>query len=91
MSSGVIDALGPDQAAEMIFKSPLLAGEFAAEVLAQLNRIVNDQFRDILSAGPVMYAEFLTAEPGVMERRHAQGSITALGQALRRKGIDPGI
>jgi hypothetical protein len=86
----LIDALGPDQAAESIAASALLAGELAAEVFAQLGRLVDDQFRDIRSAGPTMYAEFLDARPGDLERRHAQGSITAFAQALRKRDIEFG-
>lgn len=83
------DALGPDQAAVAIAASPLLAGESATEVITQLGRLVDDQFRDIQSAGPVMYADFLEAQPRNRELRHAHGSIAALGQALRKRGIDP--
>lgn len=68
------DALGPDQAADKIAASPLLAGPSAAEVITQLGRLVDDQFRDIEAAGEV---------------RHARGSIAALGQALRKRGINP--
>jgi hypothetical protein len=83
------DALGPDQAAAAIAASPLLAGESATEVITQLGRLVADQFRDIQSAGPVMYADFLEAQPRNRALRHAHGSIAALGQALRKRGIDP--
>ncbi|HUY47143.1 MAG TPA: nucleotidyl transferase AbiEii/AbiGii toxin family protein [Streptosporangiaceae bacterium] len=82
------DALGPEQAAEAIAASPLLAGQSAAEVITQLGRLVHDQFRDIAAAGPVMYADFLEAQPRDIELRHAHGSIAALGQALRKRGID---
>lgn len=83
------DALGPDQAADKIAASPLLAGPSAAEVITQLGRLVDDQFRDIEAAGPVMYADFLEAQPRDREVRHARGSIAALGQALRKRGINP--
>lgn len=73
----------------MIATNALLTSELAVEVLAQLGRLVNDQFRDIRSAGPSMYAEVVEAQPGDMERRHAQGSVTALGQALRDRDIEP--
>ena len=81
------DALGPDQVAGKIATSPLLAGESAAEVIAQLSRLVDDQFRDIESAGPIMYASFLEAQSRDQELRHAHGSIAALGQELRKRGI----
>ncbi len=84
----LIDALGPDAATEVIASSPLLAGEFASEVLAQLGRLVGDQFRDARSVGPVAYAVFLEASPGEAERQHALGSIAALRGALRACGID---
>ncbi len=42
----LIDALGPDQAAEAIAASPLLAGQSAAEVITQLGHLVDDQFRE---------------------------------------------
>ena len=58
-------------------------------MITQLGRLINDQFRDIESAGPVMYADFLEAQPRNRELRHSHGSIAALGQALRKRGIDP--
>jgi hypothetical protein len=50
----LIDALGPERAAEMISASPLLVGEMASEVIAQLDRLISDQFRDLAAAGPAM-------------------------------------
>jgi hypothetical protein len=85
----LIDALGPDQAAGLIATSPLLAGELGPEVLRQLGRLLSDQFRDTEAAGPAMYADFLAAEPGARERRHAHGSMTALAHALRDHGVKP--
>jgi hypothetical protein len=85
----LIDALGPDQAAGKIAASPLLAGESTTEVITQLSRLVDDQFRDIESAGPIMYAGFLEAQPPEREFRHARGSMAALGEELRKRGIDP--
>jgi hypothetical protein len=52
----LIDALGPERAAEMISASPLLTSEMAPEVLSQLRRLVTDQFPDTAAAGPAMYA-----------------------------------
>lgn len=83
------DALGPDQAAGKIAASPLLAGRSSAEVIAQLSRLIDDQFRDIESAGSIMYAEFLEAQPADAELRHAHGAIAALGEELRKRGIGP--
>jgi Nucleotidyl transferase AbiEii toxin, Type IV TA system len=81
------DALGPHQIADKIAASPLLVGQFSAEVIAQLSRLIDDQFRDIQSAGPIMYAEFLEAQPKDAELRHAHGAIAALGEELRKRGI----
>jgi hypothetical protein len=83
----LIDALGPDLAADKIAASPVLVGESAAEVFGQLGRLVHDQFRDIRSAGPIMYADFLEVQPRDRELRHARGSIAALGEELRKRGI----
>jgi hypothetical protein len=83
------DALGPDQAAEAIAASPLLASQSATEVITQLSRLIGDQFRDTEAAGPAMYADFLETQPRDRELRHAHGSIAALGQALRKRGIGP--
>jgi hypothetical protein len=85
----VTDALGPEQAAEAIAGSPLLASPSAAEVITQLARLVDDQFRDLESAGPVMYADFLEARARDRDLRHAHGSIAALGNALRKRRIGP--
>jgi hypothetical protein len=85
----LIDALGPDHAADIIAASPLLVGQSAAEVITQLGRLVDDQFRDLGAVGPVMYADFLETRPRDRELRHARGSIAALGQALRQRGINP--
>jgi len=52
MSRGIINALGPDRAAEAIMAGPLLAGESAAEVITQLGRLFDSQLRDIEAAGP---------------------------------------
>lgn len=83
----LIDSLGPQATAERIAASPLLAGEFAEEVSEQLGRLVDDQFLDTGSVGPVAYAAFLEVESVDSERRHAHGSIAALGDALQEQGI----
>jgi len=84
----LVDALGPERAAEMISASPLLAGEMADEVIAQLERLITDQFRDLAAAGPALYASFLNG--GEHERRHARGSVKALASALHHRGIQVG-
>ncbi len=84
----LIDALGPDQAAELIATSRLLASENAAEALGQLNRLLDDQFQNANAAGPVMYADFLETESGEAERQHAYGSARALAKALHNRGIE---
>jgi len=84
----LIDALGPSKAAARIAESPLLDGDLAADVLGQLTRLILDQFRDTDAAGPGMYASFLGAGDGDAERRHAHGTMAALGKELRGRGID---
>lgn len=59
----------------------------AADVLGQLSRLITDQFRDIAAAGPAMYASFLGADGSDAERRHAHGTVAALGKALHAQGI----
>jgi hypothetical protein len=85
----LIDALGPNRAAELIAASPLVTGEHAAEVLRQLDRLVSDQFRGTEAVGPAMYADFLEAVSGSTERQHALGSIAAFARALSDRGIEP--
>lgn len=75
----VLDALGPERAAEMIAGSPLLGGPFAGEVRAQLRLLVDDQFRDDASVGPTAYAAFLDDDGS---RRLAVGTLAAFGRAL---------
>lgn len=83
----LIDALGPAEAAVRISESPLLGGELAVDVLGQLARLTSDQFRDTDAAGPEMYASFLGTDGGDAERRHAHGTVAALGKELRVRGI----
>jgi hypothetical protein len=83
----LIDALGPERAAEIVSASPLLADETAGEVIAQLDRLITDQFRDLAAAGPAMYATFLGTTGEERERRHAHGSLKAFASALHRRGI----
>lgn len=83
----LINAIGPVQAARRIAESALLAGDLAGEVLHQLSRLVNDQFRDLDAAGPAMYVSFLGINQSDAERRHAHGTVAALGRALDVRGI----
>lgn len=83
----LLNALGPEEAAARVGNSPLLGEEMAVDVLGQLARLVTDQFRDIASAGPAMYADFLEADDGGAERRHALGTVAAFGKALNARGI----
>jgi len=84
----LIDALGPGEAAARIAASPLLDGELAPDVLGQLTRLAFDQFRNTDAADPEMYASFLGASGGDAERRHAHGTVTALGRELHVRGIN---
>jgi hypothetical protein len=81
----LLDALGSDRASDLIAASSLVTGEHADEVFSQLHRLITDQFKDTGSAGPVMYADFLEATPGALERRHAQGTLAAFGSALLKR------
>lgn len=83
----LLNALGPEEAAARISDSPLLGEEMAVDVLGQLARLITDQFRDTASVGPAMYADFLEAENGGAERRHASGTVAAFGRALNARGI----
>jgi len=86
----LIDALGPADAARRVAESPLLVGEYSDEVRAQLSRLATDQFRDVDSVGPRSYGDFLGVEPAAVQRRHAVGTITELGDELVQRGIDLG-
>lgn len=79
----LLNALGPGDAAKRVAESPLLTGALARDVISQLDRLINDQFRHRNAAGPVMYAAFLGEDGSDIERRHAHGTVAALGQALR--------
>jgi hypothetical protein len=83
----LIDALGPEVAAEQIATSPLLSSELADEVRHQLRMLILDQFKDTDSIGPRSYATFLEAAPGNTERRHAHGTLATLGDVLSARGI----
>lgn len=78
----VLDALGPDAASEIVAASSLLAGPFADEVRAQLALLVDDQFRDDGSVGPIAYATFLDGDSTDSARRHALGTVIEFGRAL---------
>jgi Nucleotidyl transferase AbiEii toxin, Type IV TA system len=84
----LLDALGPAEAARRISDSPLLDGEFTADTLRQVNRLIRDQFRDTASAGPAMYASFVDVDDREAERRHASGTVAAFGKALGARGIE---
>lgn len=83
----LLNALGPDAVAKRIAESPLLSSEFADDVAGQLNRLVNDQFRDRDSAGPAMYSTFVDEDGSDRERRYAHGTVAALGKALKTHGV----
>lgn len=83
----LLNALGPEEAAARISGSPLLDDDTAADVLGQLGRLITDQFRDIASVGPAMYANFLEPDDSGAERRHAFGTVAAFGKALNALGI----
>lgn len=85
----VLDALGPEQAANLVLASPLLHGPYAAEVLAQLALLTDDQFRDETSVGPVAYAAFVPANPTSSTSRHAHGTVAAYRQALTSRDFAP--
>jgi hypothetical protein len=83
----LLDAIGPAEAARRIAGTPLLAGDLARDVLGQLRRLINDQFRDLSAVGPGMYASFLGANDSDANRRHAHGTLAALGKALGARDI----
>lgn len=83
----LLDALGPRAAAEQVVNSPLLHSDRASEVVDQLRRLVQDQFKGAGSIGPGQYATFLDADPGVTERRHATGTLSAFARAIATTGI----
>lgn len=82
----LLDALGPDATADAVAASPLLAGPLSGEVLAQLAVLVDDQFRDESSVGPIAYATFLESDPPSADRRHALGTLAAFRAALLALG-----
>ncbi len=83
----VLDALGPDAACEMVTASPLLAGPFVDEVRAQLGRLIDDQFRDEGSVGPMAYVTFLEVDRPDAARRHALGTVATFGRALLERRV----
>lgn len=84
----VIDGLGPDPAAEMVARSPLLSSDYAPEVRRQIGLLTDDQFGDLGAVGPISYAHFLEASADDGSRQHAQGSVMAFKAALQDRGID---
>lgn len=85
----VLDALGPAAAADMLIASPLLAGQHAAEVRTQVTLLVDDQFRDDASVGPVAYAAFLDPQSAERTPRHALGTVRAFRSALTARRFGP--
>lgn len=84
----VLDALGPDAAADTVTVGPLLAGPLADEVRTQLTLLIDDQFRDEASVGPASYASFLEASSPDLARRHALGTVDAFRRALAARGVE---
>jgi len=82
----LLNALGPEQAAETVVGSPLLAGTHALEVQAVLGRLVGDQFLDTTSVGPQSYATFIGATAGPPQHRQAQATVAEFGRALAALG-----
>lgn len=82
-----LDALGPAAASDRVASSPLVAGDSAGELEAQLTLLVADQFRDIDSVGPTQYAAFLEGDAGEGERRHALGTVSEFARALAERGV----
>ncbi|MBK9295737.1 MAG: hypothetical protein IPN02_02435 [Candidatus Microthrix sp.] len=82
-----LDALGPAAASDRVASSPLVAGDSAGELEAQLTLLVADQFRDIDSVGPTQYATFLEGDAGESERRHALGTVSEFARALAERGV----
>ena len=70
----VIAALGAEAAAMLVAESPLIAGDFAAEVRAQIRRL-HDQFESIESVGPRAYADFLHQPERAQARLFAMGAV----------------
>ncbi|MFZ2056043.1 MAG: hypothetical protein WAV54_01355 [Acidimicrobiales bacterium] len=83
----VIDGIGPEMVAARIAASSLLRGDERDEVLAQLRQLTGDQFADLESVGPVQYATFHDDRDNPALRRHAQGSLAALRNALVLEGL----
>lgn len=70
----VIAALGPHAAASLVMESPLLSGDFATEVRAQLRRL-REQFETTDAVGPRSYADFLQQPGPATARRFAVGTL----------------
>jgi len=85
----VLDALGPEVASDLVMASPLLNGQYAHEVSAQLALLTDDQFRDEGSVGPTAYAAFIQANPIGGGSRHALGTVAAYRRALNSRGFHP--
>jgi hypothetical protein len=83
----VVDAIGPEAVARRIATSTLLQNDEREEVIALLRQMTGDQFRDLESIGPVQYATFHGDRDDQGHRRHAQGSLAALNDALASEGV----
>lgn len=83
----LVGALGPDRVGERLASSPIMESDHRNELLAQLDRLVYDQFSDPDAGGCGAYASFLGDVDGVRRRRDAAGAMAALGAALRERGI----
>jgi hypothetical protein len=79
----LIAGLGPDEAARRVLASPLQEGEFASQVMEQLERLA-EQFVDTKSVGPQSYADFLMSGSADRDRRYAVGAVTEFWAALNK-------
>lgn len=82
----VVNALGPEVAAERIAGCRLLTSEHVADVRQCLTGLVADQFADADSVGPRSYADFLH-EDRERDRRHALGAMAVFGDQLAKLGV----
>ena len=86
----LLAALGPEAAAKTIAQSPLIPSPHHDALVRQLERLVDDQFLDDSSVGPVSHARFLHQRDEPAQRRYATGVVRAFGAELRTLGVlDP--
>lgn len=92
----LVSALGPEVVASRIANCNLLNGTYRDEVLGQLAALLDDQFKDVESVGPVSCALFhhpresvepLPEDPA--RRRYAFETMRQLRSALIEKGVLP--